>query len=327
MKKFRCKICGYVHEGDAAPDACPLCKAPASEFVELTEEGAPAPNAKKRLNKNSNVYTLIYMVVMVAIVSLLLSITSGSLKETQNKNVKLDKMKQILSSTPEGETALMNGADAQELFASTIKEYIILDAEGNLLDSKDPVADFDYKPAEGEYPVYVADVEGAKKYIIPMNGAGLWGAIWGYVALNDDRNTIHGIFFAHASETAGLGSEIVANKFRDPFQGKKILDAQDEFMSIYIAKTGQKSPTGQEQVDNISGATVTCKGVEAMIESSLKNYAVFFAAKDAVLEIIESAQPVINEPTPEAMQEAAQQKDELPDSDNVVNTNIEGGNK
>ena len=37
MKKFRCTVCGYVHEGDAAPEKCPLCKAPASKFVEVVE--------------------------------------------------------------------------------------------------------------------------------------------------------------------------------------------------------------------------------------------------------------------------------------------------
>ncbi len=254
-------------------------------------------NKKKGLNKNSNVYTLIYMVVMVAIVSLLLSITSGSLKETQGKNVKLDKMKQILKSTPEGAAQLMEGVDAQELFSTVIKEYQVLDSEGQLVKTMTAEEGVDYKATETEFPIYIADVNGSMKYIIPMNGAGLWGAIWGYVALNEDRNTIYGIFFNHASETAGLGAEIVTNKFCDPFQGKHILDAKGDFMSIFIAKTGQKSPTGQEQVDNISGATVTCKGVETMIATSLGNYAAFFKSgvpmampvEEAVTELPESA--------------------------------------
>ncbi len=268
MGKFKCNVCNYVHEGANAPEVCPVCQAPALKFV--------AEGGKKGLNKNSNVYTLIYMVVMVAIVSLVLSITSGSLKSTQAKNIKLDKMKQILSSTPEYEAALAEGADAEELFAEGIVKFDILNAEGQVEKELDPVADFDYKVAEGEYALYTAQVAGVTKYILPMNGAGLWGAIWGYVALNDDRNTIHGIYFNHASETAGLGAEIITTKFRAPFIGKKILDAKGDFMSIFIAKTGQKSPTGQEQVDNLSGATVTCKGVETMIESSLSQYSIFF---------------------------------------------------
>ena len=43
MKKFRCTVCGYVYEGDAAPEKCPLCKAPASKFVEVEEAVAGGP--------------------------------------------------------------------------------------------------------------------------------------------------------------------------------------------------------------------------------------------------------------------------------------------
>lgn len=270
MKKFRCKVCNYIHVGDKAPDICPVCKAPASEFEEIVEDAAP--NAKKGINKNSNSYTLIYMTVMIVIVSLLLSITSGVLKETQDKNVKLDKMKQILSVIPEIE---FEGADVTTLFESTIEKFQILDAQGNVVKELDPLQDFDYAASETEFPVYVATSAGATKYIIPLKGAGLWGAIWGYVALNDDRNTIHGIFFAHAGETPGLGSNIVTPAFRDQFQGKHILNAQGDFVAILVAKTGEKA-VGQEKVDGLSGGTITCKGVESMIKTSLGNYATFF---------------------------------------------------
>ena len=61
-------------------------------------------------------------------------------------------------------------------------------------------------------PLYV-EVEGATKYIIPMQGAGLWGSIWGYVSLNEDKNTVYGTYFSHASETPGLGAEIAEKNF------------------------------------------------------------------------------------------------------------------
>ena len=92
-KKFRCKVCGYIHEGDKAPDVCPVCQAPASEFEEITEPGEG--KKKKGVNTNGNSYTLIYMTVIIVIVSLLLSVVSGILKERQNKNVRLDTMKQM----------------------------------------------------------------------------------------------------------------------------------------------------------------------------------------------------------------------------------------
>ena len=170
------------------------------------------------MNTNKNSYTLIYMVVIITIVSLLLSITSGSLRSFQEDNVRLDTKKQILNSLP----GIELGEDAAATYAATIKEYNMLDAEGNVVKSLDPVADFDIKAEEGQFPMYVAEVNGETKYILPMNGAGLWGAIWGYVALNDDKNTVYGIYFNHASETPGLGAEIVTPAFKDPFKGKQI---------------------------------------------------------------------------------------------------------
>ena len=230
------------------------------------------------------------MVVIITIVSLLLSITSGSLKSFQEDNVRLDTKKQILNSLPGVEL----GEDAAATYAATIKEYNMLDAEGNVVKKLDPVADFDIKAAEGEFPMYVAEVNGETKYILPMNGAGLWGAIWGYMALNDDRNTVFGVFFNHAGETPGLGAEIVTENFRNPFIGKHLLNANNEFVSIAIEKAGTKVE-GRDQVDAISGGTITSKGVETMLSTSLGNYEKFLAAPAAIV-VEEVADSVIVEP-------------------------------
>lgn len=230
------------------------------------------------------------MVVIITIVSLLLSITSGSLKTFQDDNVRLDTKKQILNSLP----GIELGEDAAATYAATIKEYKMLDAEGNVVKTLDPVADFDIKAVEGEeFPMYVAEVNGETKYILPMNGAGLWGALWGYMALNDDRNTVYGVFFNHAGETPGLGAEIVTEKFRNPFIGKELLK-NGQFASIAIEKAGTKVE-GRDQVDAISGGTITSKGVEAMIATSLKNYEKFLTAAPAIV-VEEVADSVMVEP-------------------------------
>ena len=243
------------------------------------------------MNTNKNSYTLIYMVVIITIVSLLLSITSGSLRSFQEDNVRLDTKKQILNSLP----GIELGEDAAATYAATIKEYNMLDAEGNVIKTLDPVADFDVKATEGvEFPMYVAEVNGETKYILPMNGAGLWGAIWGYMALNDDRNTVYGVFFNHAGETPGLGAEIVTTNFRNPFIGKHLLNAEGEFVSIAIEKAGTKVE-GRDQVDAISGGTITSKGVETMLSTSLGNYEKFLAAPAAIV-VEEVADSVIVEP-------------------------------
>ena len=230
------------------------------------------------------------MVVIITIVSLLLSITSGSLKSFQEDNVRLDTKKQILNSLPGVEL----GEDAAKTYAETIKEYNMLDAEGNVVRQLHPVDSFDVKAAEGEFPMYVAEVNGETKYILPMNGAGLWGAIWGYMALNDDRNTVFGVFFNHAGETPGLGAEIVTENFRNPFIGKHLLNANNEFVSIAIEKAGTKVE-GRDQVDAISGGTITSKGVETMLSTSLGNYEKFLAAPAAIV-VEEVADSVIVEP-------------------------------
>lgn len=286
IKKFRCKVCGYIHEGTEPPAECPVCKAPASEFEEVTSASSSAPQ-RKGINTGSNGYTMIYMIVIIVIVSLLLSITSGVLKGRQTENVKLDKKKQILSSLP----AVDFSADAAKAFESAIVKYVMLDAEGNVVKELDPVADFDYAVSEGaEYPMYVAEVDGETKYILPMNGAGLWGAIWGYIAVNEDRNTVYGVYFSHASETPGLGAEIVTPAFRDPFVGKHLLNGEGKFVSIAVMKTGQTAE-GQDQVDAISGGTITSNGVATMLASSLGNYKAFLegakgcAAKPAAADV------------------------------------------
>ena len=244
------------------------------------------------MNTNKNSYTLIYMVVIITIVSLLLSITSGSLRSFQEDNVRLDTKKQILNSLPGVEL----GEDAAATYAATIKEYNMLDAEGNVVKTLDPVADFDIKAEEGQFPMYVAEVNGETKYILPMNGAGLWGAIWGYMALNDDRNSVFGVFFNHAGETPGLGADIVTPKFCNPFIGKHLLNAEGQFVSIAVEKAGIKAE-GRDQVDAISGGTITSKGVETMLSTSLGNYEKFLTAPAAIIveEVVDSVivEPVI----------------------------------
>ena len=88
MAKFKCKVCGYIHEGNKAPDLCPVCQAPASEFEEIKEEGA---GQKKGLNRDSNIYTVLYAAVMVLVVAVVLAFTSQSLKSAQKANEDNDK--------------------------------------------------------------------------------------------------------------------------------------------------------------------------------------------------------------------------------------------
>ena len=229
------------------------------------------------MDTNKNSYTIIYAAVMVIVVALLLALVSSGLKETQTTNVKLDKKKQILSALQIN----LEDQDAAALYDQYIVKELVVNTKAEILSEvKGEAFDIDIvkeaaKPLESRHlPIYVAQMEGQIKYIIPLRGAGLWGPIWGYVALNDDKNTVFGTYFSHASETPGLGAEIALPKFQQEFVGKHILNDRNEFVSIAVMKAGQNSDT-QEQVDAISGGTITSKGVEAMLLNSIGQYEAF----------------------------------------------------
>lgn len=226
------------------------------------------------MNTNKNSYTLIYATVMVVIVALMLALVSSSLKGIQTANVELDKKKQILSSlniSPEGQ-------DAAALYDKYIVKELVINSEAEVLsDVKGDAFKLDYikelakKIEERQLPLYVAEVDGATKYIVPLRGAGLWGPIWGYIALNEDRNSVYGTFFSHASETPGLGAEIAYPAFQQQFVGKRIFNDSNDFVSIAVMKAGQVSDK-QDQIDAISGGTITSKGVEQMLLNCIGQY-------------------------------------------------------
>lgn len=228
--------------------------------------------AAKKLNTNSNVYTIVYAAVMVIIVAFLLVFVSSSLKEKQDNNVKLDTQKQILSSLN-----MKNLPDAAATFESTIKGDYLMQADGSLV-LNDGEFSTSYKSEfkSGRLHVFEAEVDGQKKYIIPMNGLGLWGEIWGYMALNEDRNSVYGVYFSHASETPGLGGEIAADLFQSRFPGKLVTEAGNVAMTV--VKFGKANKSSDYEIDGVSGATITSKGVDAMISTVMAGYLPFLTS-------------------------------------------------
>ena len=129
------------------------------------------------------------------------------------------------------------------------------------------------------FPLYVANVEENTYYIVPLRGAGLWDAIWGYLALKEDKNTIKGAVFDHKAETAGLGAEITKKWFQNRFVGEKILDQNGSLKGIAVSKTNNDPndiDKEDHEVDAISGATITGDGVTDMIIERLVHYMPYF---------------------------------------------------
>ena len=246
------------------------------------------------MNTNKNSYTLIYTTVMIVVITFLLMFVSSALKERQIANIELDKKRQILSSLQLD----LRGQDVKALFDKHIVNGLVINSNAEILnESIEAAFNIDIaremaKPLnERQLPIFIADVNGQKIYILSLRGAGLWGPLWGYLALDNDRNTIFGVNFSHASETPGLGSQIAERPFQEQFVGKRILNDRREFVSVAVMKAGQRAE-GRQQVDALTGGTITCKGVETMLYNSLNQYDSFFQQASNVTE---QANPVVIE--------------------------------
>lgn len=149
------------------------------------------------MKTNSNSYTIIYSAVIVVIVAFLLAFVYQTLKPRQDANEALDRKKQVLYSLN------IRGLDdkaAEAKYSEVVKQE---------------------KDVDGQ-KIYTCNVNGQTKYVFTMTGRGLWGGISGFIAVNDDKNTVYGAYFNHEGETAGLGAEIKDNvKWQEKFQGKK----------------------------------------------------------------------------------------------------------
>ncbi|MBQ8916806.1 MAG: FMN-binding protein, partial [Alistipes sp.] len=207
------------------------------------------------MNKNSNLYIVIYSTVMVVVVATLLAVAALALKSRQDANILNEKKEAILAS--------LSASDQN--YDEYITAYVV-DAEGQQIEGQDPLQLlFDLKTAFAEKTLPVFEAQDGR-IVVPVTGVGLWGPMWGYVALEQDRNTIAGVVLDHAGETPGLGAEVATPKHQAMYKGKTLFEG-DEFVSVSLRKGGAKDPA--HEVDAISGGTKTSDGVTAMLKSSL----------------------------------------------------------
>ena len=229
-----------------------------------------------KFNTNSNVYTVVYASVMVIIAAFLLAFVASVLKDKQDANVANDKRGQILSSLN-----IRNVEDVTGEYQKVILNDLVLDVNGKVLQEK---GGFDVEskditakdPASKKLPLYIAKVNNDTIYVVPLYGRGLWGGISGYLALKKDFDTVYGAYFTHESETAGLGARIVEEEFQDKFKNKKAF-ADSTFQTVALSLS-KKIEDKEHQVDAITGATLTSKGVSEMFLSSLQPYQKYFSA-------------------------------------------------
>lgn len=237
---------------------------------------------------DSNVYTVVFAIVMVIVVGALLAFVASSLSGRIAKNKELETQQNILYAMGEnkdenpysgaGSVNFISTDKVQEDFKKYIVEQYVLqngeitpDDKAFKINLKAELA----KPKDQmKLPLYVGEKDNKKYYIIPMRGKGLWDAIWGYVALNTDL-VVQGVYFDHAGETPGLGANIKERFFMDDFHGEYIYGENYNMEGITVAK-GNMDPLNERKkdhkVDAIAGATITGNGVTAMLNKTLKMY-------------------------------------------------------
>ena len=236
------------------------------------------------VNRDSNGYTFAFAIILVVVVGTILALLAKGLKPMQDRNDEVKKQLDILSALLDVDSLKITRKNAEEEFTKyvNLEDALVLNAQGGVkeggvafdVDIKKEFKDKKLDKKDRNYPLFIAKKEGKTFYVLPVVGKGLWGPIWGNICLGEDMETIIGASFGHKGETPGLGAEIKQQFFVDRWIGEKITDENSEFAKFEVVKngTGDKS----SKVDGITGGTITSKGVEEMVNRSMKVYVSYF---------------------------------------------------
>ena len=237
---------------------------------------------------DSNLYTVLFAIGMVVVVGALLAFTAASLKPTIKENERMEKQQNILyamgvNDNGETDVAFISTDKVSEAFSKYITKQIVI--EGNDVKENDEAYLIDVKKEQAKaktggtrrLPLFIGEKDGKTFYVAPIYGKGLWDAIWGYVAM-DENMVVQGAYFDHKGETPGLGANIKERFFMDDFIGEHLM-SNGEFKGVTVSKSNA-DPTNKDkndhEVDAIAGATITGDGVAAMIKKDLALYVPFF---------------------------------------------------
>ena len=218
---------------------------------------------------SNSVKTLVFAAALCLVCSILLTAAATGLKGFQQKNIAVDKQKNILKSVGLIDPQQKYSAEAiEKLYGENIRSFWV-DSAGRILNATER--------SKKDLPIYLYLKENQiETYIVPINSRGLWGRILGYLAIKNDGTTVSGFTVYKHSETPGLGGEIEQNWFQNNFVGKKTIDRQGNFVSIHIAKGTVRDIISEEKrlnyVDGISGATLTGKFLSEGLKDILLDY-------------------------------------------------------
>jgi Na+-transporting NADH:ubiquinone oxidoreductase subunit C len=246
------------------------------------------------IDKDSNAFTFLFAGGLVVVVGAILASVSMGLKPFQVQNVQNAKMQDILQAANVKD---VTRAEAKGRFMSLVKKRVVVDSNGKVINTtqgdidrkNDSTEAFNINPRSqlknigkenvNRYALFVLEKDGKQYYVIPMAGSGLWGPIWGYIALRGDMKTVEGAVFDHEGETPGLGAEIATKPFQKQFNGKKVFDENGEFVSVKVVKGKISEDMKEHAVDGITGGTVTSNGTDEMIERTVSVFEPYFKEK------------------------------------------------
>ncbi len=233
--------------------------------------------------KNTLGYIVGYACLLTVVCGVVLALAAVGLKDKQDENIALEKKQNILSA------AGIKTASKQDAVAAYGKQVVsyVINAEGKKVDGKkveDVVIADEYKKPANErlLPVYeitnAQDKAKIESVVVPVYGFGLWNNISGFVSLQADMNTIKGAKFDHVGETPGLGARIASDEIQNRYVGKKLFDG-DKLMSVVMQKGEGIKYDSPYQVDGMSGATITGKGLNNMLTAYFGLYGKYLKAK------------------------------------------------
>jgi Na+-transporting NADH:ubiquinone oxidoreductase subunit C len=218
---------------------------------------------------SSQVKSILFAALLCLVCSVLLTAASTGLKSFQQRNMAVDRQKNILKAIGiVQDDQKIDQDQIENLFQQKVKQLWVT-PEGRITDAE--------KASGNRLPFYAQIDNGTvAAYVVPINTRGLWGKIHGYLAIENDGATIRGFTVYKHSETPGLGGEIESRWFRKNFENKKIIDSQGSFVSVGIAKGTAKDAVPKDRrknyVDGISGATLTGKFLTSGLKEILSDY-------------------------------------------------------
>ena len=236
--------------------------------------------------RQSNLYIILYAVGLTIVCGGLLAFAAQGLKEPQERNIAQERRENILSTVME----LKAGDNVNAIYDKRVNA-VVVDYNGNVKEGVKPsdvnlAAEYKKPQRERLLPVYEfkseTNPDQVESVIFPLFGFGLWDSIWGFVALENDLNTIKGVKFQHKAETPGLGARIAEPGDISPrYVGKKVFDG-DVLVSVTMMKgEGNDYSNDPHKVDGMSGATLTGKGVNNMLKDYLSSYLNYIKKKKA----------------------------------------------